>query len=50
MRVLKVYSKPHDEKSYIKYLNKYYIQVMDDLQSVLDKNKICGDVHIVLSK
>ncbi len=50
MRVLKIYSKPHNEKAYNKYLNKYFIQVMDDLQSVLDKKKICGDVHMVLSK
>ena len=50
MRVLKVYSKPYDKKEYMKYLNKYYIQAMDDLQSVLDKKKICGDVHMVLSK
>lgn len=50
MRALKTYSKPHDERAYSKYLNKYYIQAMDELQSVLDKKKICGDVHMVLSK
>ena len=37
--ILKIYSKPHDKKANNKYLNKYFIQVIDDLQSILDKKK-----------
>ncbi len=50
MRAILAYSAPYDKRNYMKYLNKYYIQVMDELQSVLDKKKICGDVHMVITK
>ncbi len=50
MRVLKVYSNSYNKEKYFKIFNKYFLNVIDNLQSVLDKNKICGDVHMVISK
>ena len=50
MRAIIIYSNPYNKKNFMINLNKYFIQIMDELQSVLDKKKLCGDVHMVLSK
>ena len=39
-----------DKKVYLKEINKKLFSVLDDLQSVLDKNKICSEVHLVFKK
>ena len=40
----------HDEKAYFNYFNKYFFSTLDELQNVLDKKKICSEVHLVLKK
>jgi ubiquinone/menaquinone biosynthesis C-methylase UbiE len=35
---------------YIKEINKKLFSVLDDLQSVLDKKKICSEVHMIFKK
>jgi SAM-dependent methyltransferase len=39
-----------NKKIYLKEINKKLFSVLDDLQSVLDKNKICSEVHLVFKK
>jgi hypothetical protein len=36
-----------NKKIYLKELNKKFSKFVDELQSVLDKNKICSEVHMV---
>ena len=50
MRTLLINSNPIDKLEYKKYLDNYFISLIDDLQNVLDKKKLCGDVHMVVSK
>ena len=38
------------KKKYDRYLKKYLFSTLNELQSVLDKKKICSEVHIILSK
>jgi hypothetical protein len=49
MRSILINSKVKNEKNYQKNLNKYFLSSIDELQSVLDKNKICSDVHMIIS-
>jgi len=39
-----------NKTSYIKEINKKLAIVIDDLQSVLDKKKICSEAHIIFKK
>ena len=39
-----------NKKIYLKEINRKLFSVLDDLQSILDKNKICSEVHLVLKK
>ena len=50
MRAIIIYSNPKDKIKFANSLDKYFTQAMDDLQSVLDRKKICGDVHMIISK
>lgn len=50
MRAILAYSTPKDKIKYQKNFEKYFMSVIDDLQNVLDKKKICGDVHMIISK
>ena len=50
MRAVLVYAKPKDEIKYHKGFEKYFMSAIDDLQNVLDKKKICGDVHMIITK
>ena len=43
-------SKILDKKIYIEEINKKLFSVLDELQSVLDKKKICSEVHLILKK
>ena len=49
-RSLIISSNHLDEKSYMKQVNKNLYSVIDELQNVLDRNKICSEVHMVLKK
>ncbi len=49
-RSLIISSNHLDEKSYMKQFNKNLYSVIDELQNVLDRNKICSEVHMVLKK
>ena len=35
---------------YLKEINQKFVRVMDKLQAVLDKEKICSEVHMVFRK
>ena len=39
-----------DKKIYQKELNDNLFKVINELQHVLDKNKICSQVHIIFKK
>lgn len=39
-----------NKKLYKKYLDKYLFNSINDLQSILDKKKLCSEVHLVFSK
>ena len=39
-----------DKKNYLKELHSKFYNFIDELQSVLDKNKICSEVHMVFEK
>ena len=39
-----------DLKKYNPLLQKYLFSVINELQHVLDKNKICSEVHMILKK
>ena len=39
-----------DKKNYFKEINKKFVLVLDELQTVLDKKKICSEVHMIFQK
>ena len=39
-----------NKDSYIKELNNFLFNQIDDLQNILDKKKICSEVHMILKK
>lgn len=39
-----------DKKNYLKELHSKFYNFIDELQSVLDKNKVCSEVHMVFEK
>jgi 2-polyprenyl-3-methyl-5-hydroxy-6-metoxy-1,4-benzoquinol methylase len=43
-------SKSHDSKKYKHLLDKNLFSVIDKLQSILDKNMICSEAHIIFKK
>ena len=43
-------SKTYDINKYKSALDKNLFSVIDDLQNILDKNKICSEVHMVFKK
>jgi len=49
-RSLMVTSSITDKNIYTKEINEKLFSVLDDLQHVLDKNKICSEVHMVFKK
>ena len=49
-RSLLISSKNLNKNLYKKYLNKNLFSVINDLQNVLDKNKISSEVHIIFKK
>lgn len=50
MRTIIINGKNFNKKLYDQNLNKYFTSFIDDLQSVIDKKKLCSDVHMVISK
>ena len=50
MRTVITNSKNFNKELYEKSFHKYFISIMDDLQAVIDKNKLCSDVHMIISK
>jgi len=50
MRAIIIYSNANDKPKFMNNFNRYFIQVMDELQSVIDKKKLSGELHMVLSK
>ena len=50
MRAILGYAKPTNKAKYQKEFSKFFMSVIDELQNVLDKKKICGDVHMVIAK
>jgi len=49
-RSLLISSKSLNKKLYSELLNKNLFSVINELQNVLDKNKICSEVHIIFKK
>ena len=43
-------SRPLNKKIYLREINAKLVNVLDDLQNILDKNKICSEVHLVFKK
>ena len=39
-----------NKKTYLNELNKKLFKVINELQSVLDRNKICSQVHMIFKK
>jgi len=50
MRFMKVKSKPSDFMKFNKHFDHYFLSAIDSFQNILDKRKICGEVHMVLKK
>ena len=50
MRSILINSNPTNKLEYKKNLDSCFISIIDDLQSILDKKKLCGDVHMVITK
>ncbi len=49
-RSISISSKKIDKKTFIDSLNDNLFSVIDELQNVLDKNKICSEVHMIFKK
>ena len=49
-RSLLVSSKNNNLKKYDLYLKKYLFNQLDEIQKILDKKKICSEVHMILKK
>jgi len=49
-RSLLISSNYLNKQVYVKELNKNLYSVIDELQNVLDRNKICSEVHMILKK
>jgi len=49
-RSLLVSNNAINKKNYLKDLHSKFYNFIDELQSVLDKNKICSEVHMVFEK
>ena len=39
-----------NKKTYLNELNKKLFKIINELQSVLDRNKICSEVHMIFKK
>ena len=50
MRIMTINTNNKNSNKYSKLFEQYFLSALDDLQSVLDKKKICGDVHMVIGK
>ena len=50
MRIMIINTNDKNSNKYLKLFEQYFLSALDDLQSVLDKKKICGDVHMVICK
>lgn len=49
-RSILVSSKNYDKNIYEKNINNYFFKVLDKMQHVLDKEKICSEVHMIFKK
>ena len=49
-RSLLISSNYLNKQVYVKELNKNLYSVIDELQNILDRNKICSEVHMILKK
>ena len=49
-RSLLITSKNYSLKKYSFFLKKYLFNQLDNIQKVLDKKKICSEVHMVVKK
>ena len=49
-RFISVSQKSNKKNTYKKLIDRYFTDILDDLQNVLDKNKLCSDVHYVLRR
>ena len=49
-RSLLISSNYLNKQVYVKELNKNLYSVIDKLQNVLDRNKICSEVHMIFKK
>ena len=50
LRTLLVNAKYNNKKNYEKYLNLYFANYIDNLQNIIDLNKLSSEVHIVIKK
>jgi len=50
LRSISLSSKKINKTEYKKYFQYYILNLADELQSTLDKNKLCSEVHLVLKK
>ena len=50
LRSISLSSKKINKTEYKKYFQHYILNLADELQSTLDKNKLCSEVHLVLKK
>ena len=39
-----------NKKLYLKELNEKFFCILNDLQNILDKNRICSEVHMIFKK
>ena len=49
-RSILVSSNNHSKIQYEKYINNYFFKILDKMQHVLDKEKVCSEVHMIFKK
>ena len=49
-RALHLRSSPKNKKSFNKYFENYVNSINDNLQAVLDRKKVCDEVHMIVTK
>lgn len=50
LRSISISSKNTNNQLYSKYFKKYILNFSDDLQNIIDKKKLCSEVHLVIRK
>ena len=49
-RMIIVTSNNKKNNNYLKDINSKFLKMIDDLQHIIDKNKECNEVHLILKK